>query len=237
MRTIHEIELLKEIYDNPYSFIGQRNFNLLYCFMWNNFEKNIEEKNFENKDFAKMPSFREFVENKTSIKLALSENWTWALGFGVEDEKELFLKFYSLLFEYEKAYPIEYSTIVEKDKVILDIDQIKAISERPELFCIRGVSSIRAYIDGAIFFKERAKQILTEEEKKILAFINSYKSQIISGNNFETWDRVLLRKRMNINEFTCGNYPNSWVMSRFFKILEEETQLKLKSWDEIKNHS
>jgi len=74
MRTIHEIELLKEIYDNPYPFIGQRNFNLLYCFMWNNFEKNIEEKNFENKDFAKMPSFREFVENKTSIKLALSEN-------------------------------------------------------------------------------------------------------------------------------------------------------------------
>lgn len=239
MRSFLEIELLKNIYNNPHNFIGQRNFHLLYCFMNGCLDKELATN---KNELTLMPSFRDFIELETGIELSASLHWKGALGFNVEDQRELFKKYFGLVFKYEKLYPVNYSEDFIIDNLVCKkteskfsiIEGIKAMSERPIMFNIIGISSLRAYIDGAIYRTEVNDISFSKNELDIIEVINYYKRKINPEIKHETWDRVLMKEEMNINELTVPNFSNSLMMDSFIKILEEKSSVKFKSWKELK---
>ena len=240
MRTFNHIEIYKKIKENPFEYIGQRSFNLLECFMMHidsQTEVNFDSNRF--KEFNEMPCIREFVSKKTSTEISQSLRWTWAIGFEIEDQRNLLTNYFDWIDKYENEYPVESSDYNFDCKLSSEFDitsSIKHMCKRPRMYGFNDLSGLRATIDGYFYLKKLYQLDLTSNQELLSKFINNWKNKVNQKLKFETWDRSLIKDKMGINPFTFGGGSNGgWVFERFIQILEEETDIELKGPEIIKS--
>lgn len=183
-------------------------------------------------EFNQIPSIREYVSNKLNIEISPSLRWTWAIGFEVEDQRELLENYFNWIDKYENEYPVNLNDYKFECKLSMKFDisnSIKHMCERPVMYGFNNLSGLRATIDGYYYLKNLYQIDLKENEIELKNFIGYWNNRVNQNLKFETWERSLIKEKMGINPFTFGGGSNGgWVFKRFVEILEEETKIKLR---------
>lgn len=228
MRTFHNIDLIEKVKANPFNFLGQREFKLVQSFLMP--IEGATEPKISDKAISKAmsyPSMREHIVDKYDFfDTKYTVQWTWAIGFQVENQQELLDRYFDSIFEYEELYPIdrknyEINCIAKSN---LDItNTIRILCEKPYLFGTSSLAEIRAYIEGHFWLKANYNLELTKNEKRLIVFINHWRNKTNETLKFDTWERVIMKDRMNVSPFTFSDQTNNgWVLKRFLEILEED---------------
>ncbi len=140
-----------------------------------------------------MPSMRDYVSQKLNIEIPGAVRWTWAIGFDVEDQRALLDSYFKWIFEYETSYPFlpdhYHFKFNENKNRIQIIELLKHVCHRPGMYGAYGLAGLRALIDGEFYLKEYYNKELSENEKKLLDFVNYWKAQTNSALPYDTWDR------------------------------------------------
>lgn len=233
MRTLLNIKLLERIRQNPEKFIGQRNFDVFQSFMMP--IESGTKVHYSNEHLAtleSMPSMRDFVSQKLKIEIPGPLHWTWAIGFDVEDQRELLESYFNWVFDYENHYPFlpdNYQFIFNENENRVQLSELlNHVCHRPAMFGIYGLAGLRALIDGEFYLKDYYKKPLTENETKLLEFVHYWKAKTDESQTFDTWDRPFGKERLGINPFTFPDGSNGgWVFERFIEIMEDEVGLDL----------
>ena len=233
MRTFNHIEIHNRIQENPYLYIGQRNFHLFECFMMHiNGQTEVKLNAGMAEEFKQMPSIRDYISSKLNVDISQSTRWTWAIGFEVENQNELLETYFNWIDKYENEYPVNSIDYNFECKLNPDFDIagiIKHMCMRPHMYGINDLSGLRAILDGYYYLKNLYQIDFTLNEIELKNFIDFWKGRVNKDLAFETWDRALIKERMGINPFTFNGGSNGgWVFNRFLQIIEGETKIKLK---------
>ncbi len=159
MRTFHNIKLLDEVAQDPFSIIGQRNYGLFQNYLWGfemHFELDLDD---DIKIIAeRMPSIEEFVTTQIGENNQRTVLFDYYLGWKSEDSRELFELCIEKIREYEKFHPIDqkkYRYKLKKDPLIIDLRKsLKHMITRPSMYGFDNFSGMRAFLDG--YFKAKA---------------------------------------------------------------------------------
>ncbi|MDJ1498705.1 hypothetical protein QNI19_37580 [Cytophagaceae bacterium DM2B3-1] len=193
MKSLHQIDLIKEIQQNPIPFIGQRSFKLLQVFLLP-FDINCE---FDVPDadqpfLNEYPSIEQEISSTYDIRLG-TRSWPSPLKYYCEDERARFQLATNFILDYEKKYPnpnqADYKLKLKDPSTIFELEtSLGMIGFRPEMyFGTSELACLRAYIDGYFFFKDYFKLRHSSFEVKLLEFIKPYKT--VNNADFKTWDR------------------------------------------------
>lgn len=205
MKTIHDMDLIKKIYDNPELTIGQRSEKLFSAYYLGfDMYRQIDNICEIEKSLGKIPSIYDFIEKKYKLSLG-SRHWTSPIRYYCEDERELFDETIKHIFEYESKYPFPDNFGVtfsprkeidklEKNKPSIGFPEFQIllgnIGSRPQMYLRQSdLASLRAFLDGYFDFKTQYKLALTEFEKSMLKFIEKYRNKKSTNSKFKTWDR------------------------------------------------
>lgn len=232
MRTLLNIKLLEQIRQNPEKYIGQRNFDVFESFMlpidWGT---EIQYELEHVTTLEAMPSMHDFVFQELNIEIPSAVRWTWAIGFNVEDQRELLDAYFNWVFKYETQFPFlpeNYQFNYKSNDRMQITKQLKYFCHRPAMFGVHGLAGLRALIDGEFYLKEFYDVKLTENEIKLRYFVDYWKSKTDKTLSFDTWDRPFGRERLGINPFSFPDGSNNgWVYERFIDIMTKEVGLEL----------
>ncbi len=233
MRTFYPLSIFNDIKEDPFSFIGQRNFNLLECFMFHiNYFTEVKYDVQKTNEFNQMPCMREYVGEQLNIDIPRVLTWTWAIGFEVENQRDLFDSYFHWLDKYENAYPVSTDDYKFNYKFDPDFDIVHSLNkmcEQPYLYSFNNLADLRASIDGYYYLKDLYNIDLTENEFELKTFIDHWKNKVNSKLSFDSWDRPLIKDKIGINPFTFGGGSNDgWIFKRFKQIIEEDTTIQLR---------
>ena len=231
MRTFHHIDLYSKIKSNPYIYLGQRDFNLFEYFMSaiNSYTEVII--NSKDHETNQTPSIREFISDQLNIKTPESLKWTWAIGFIVESRRELLDTYFDWIDKYENEYPTSqnnYNFVCKLPKEFNISNIIRPLCEKRGLFNTGDIAGLRATIDGFFYLKDTYKIPLTTNDQTLKQFIDFWKAKTNKKLPFDTWDRPLIKEKMNINPFLFSDGSNGgYTFERFIAVFEKQTGLIL----------
>ncbi|MGV6860194.1 MAG: hypothetical protein ACWA41_00390 [Putridiphycobacter sp.] len=233
MRTFHNLNLIEEITQDPFSTIGQRNFSLLKAytapFVWYT-EVKIEDSIKDSVDA--MPTIEEYVTTQIGENNLRTVLFDYYIGWIAEDSRDLFELCINKIGEYENTYP------VDKDKYFFEINpnvenldlkkKLKHMLLRPSMYGFEGLAGLRAYLDGYFRFKRHYDLKLSEYEIRLIKYIEYWKNKVNRSIPFETWDRPFRKEKMGTTDFTNNT---NWEFEKLEEILKEDLQMEL---DDIK---
>jgi hypothetical protein len=229
MRTFHNVDLIKEITQDPFGTIGQRNYRLFKAYAapydWYT-DVQINESIKSNVDA--MPTIEEYVTNQIGENNLRTVLFDYYIGWISEDSRELFELCINKINEYENTHPIDrdrYSFELKSSTEKLDLkNNLKHMFHRPGMYGFEGLSGLRAFLDGYFKFKEHHNLKLSEYENRLVKFIEYWKSKVDKSIPFETWDRPFKLERMGTTDFSGPSIQ--WEFERLEEILKEDLQME-----------
>lgn len=229
MRTFHNLDLIKEITQDPFRTIGQRKYSLFKAytasFVWYT-EVQIDENIKSITD--SMPTIEEYVTNQIGENNLRTVLFDYYIGWISEDSRELFDLCINKINEYENIHKVDKNKYFFKLKPYakqLDLKtNLKHMFHRPGMYGFEGLSGLRAFLDGYFKFKEQYNLNLSEYESRLSKFIEYWKSKVNKEIPFETWDRPFRLEKMGTTDFSGPSIQ--WEFERLEEILKEELQME-----------